>query len=94
MLPDQLVGEHSLGGPSSGCLILAVMLLAFVVMKPPGQLGMRWRPANLWQRVIRFRLVLAVAGKISRSRLRRRLDLLLVQMLDGHADHRHPPSRS
>ena len=64
----------------------AVVLLAFVAMKSPRQLNTRWRPADLRQRVMRFSHVLAGMRRNARSRLRQRLDLMLVRLLGDDAD--------
>jgi hypothetical protein len=62
-------------------------------MKSSRRLNTRWRPADLMKRAVRFSHALAGMRRNARSRLRQRLDLMLVQMLGDEADER-PQSRS
>lgn len=95
----------------------SVVLLGLVVMRSPGRFNPRWRPADLWQRLVRLNrarrrrswrvpsvsqardgmrraiadhnLALAGTRRNSRSRLRQRVDLLLLRMLGDALEEQH-----
>lgn len=67
-------------------LVALVVLLAVLVMRSPEPLNVRWRPADLWRRAVR-------SSQARWRRIRRRIDLLLVQMLgDVHDQRQARPS--
>jgi hypothetical protein len=74
----------------------SVVLLTLVVMRSPGRLRarlrLRWRPVGVWERLTRLGEVLAGVRGNSRSRIRTRIDLLLVRLLGDEADEQ-PESR-
>lgn len=63
-------------------LVTAAVLLALFVMKSPEPLKVRWRPADLWRRAVRLSQACGQWARPGMSRFRRRIDLLLVQMLE------------
>ena len=90
--PTSALGAISL---DSFALCASLMLLALIVMKSPREarlrwrLNPRWRPWDLWQRAV----ALASARRMPRSRLRERIDLLLVQMLGDDLDEQPVSAR-
>ncbi len=94
--PMPAFGSASLYGFALGA---SAMVLAFVVMKSPRPLKLPGRLANLWSRAVRLtqgrrRRHAGTAAPISsRSRIRQRVDLLLLQMLRDDVDE-HSPSCS
>lgn len=63
-------------------LVASLVLLALFVMRSPEPLNVRWPPADLWRRVVRLSQVHGRRVRRGMSRLRRRIDLLLLQMLE------------
>jgi hypothetical protein len=63
-------------------LVASLALLALFVMKSPEPLNVRWRPADLWRRVVRLSQAYGRRARLAMSRFRRRIDLLLLQMLE------------
>jgi hypothetical protein len=92
--PMPAFGSASLYGFALGA---SAMVLAFVVMKSPRPLNLPWRLADLWSRAVRLtqgrrrRHAGPAAPISSRSRIRRRVDIMLLQMLRDDVDE-HSPS--
>lgn len=63
-------------------LVASLVLLALFVMRSPEPLNVRWRPADLWRRIVRLSQVYTRRVRRGISQLRRRIDLLLLQMLE------------
>lgn len=71
-------------------LVASVVLLALSVMRSPEPLNLRWWSADLWRRVVRSSQARSRRARIRMSRFRRRIDLLLVNMLEQRQSRSEP----